>query len=58
MRSRPLYGPLGNWSVVEAPQVSAPTKRSLRLSTDSPHKPLRPCANDEIMLLIKRVRLK
>jgi hypothetical protein len=58
MSRRPLSGPLGNWSVVEAPQGSAPTKGSLCLSTGGPHKALRLCANDEIMLLIKRVRLK
>jgi hypothetical protein len=34
----------------------ATTKRSLSLSNDGPHKPLRQIANDEIMLLIKRVR--
>ena len=58
MTRRPLSGPLGDWSVVEAPQGSAAAKRSLYLSTASLHKALRLWANDEIMLLIKRVRLK
>jgi hypothetical protein len=58
MSTGPLSGPPGDWSVVGAPQGSAVTKRSLCLSTDGPHKALRLCANDEIMLLIKRVRLK
>jgi hypothetical protein len=58
MSRRPLSGPLGYWSVVEAPQGSGATKGSLSLSTGGPHKVLRLCANDEIMLLIKRVRLK
>jgi hypothetical protein len=58
MSRRPLSSPLGDWSVVQAPQGSAPAKRSLCLSTDGPHKALRLRPNDEIMLLIKRVRLK
>jgi hypothetical protein len=58
MSRRPLFGSLGNRTVVGALKVLATTKRSLCLSTDGPHKALRLCANDEIMLLIKRVRLK
>jgi hypothetical protein len=56
MSKRPLSGPLGDWS--EAPQGSAAVKRSLCLSAGGPHKALRLCPNDEIMLLIKRVRPK
>jgi len=58
MSSRPLFRFRGGWSALEAAHGSAPTKRALCLAAAGPHKALRLCANDEIMLIIKRVRLR
>jgi hypothetical protein len=58
MSSGPLSRFRGGWSVVEAARGLAPTKRALCLAAARPHKALRLCANDEIMLIIKRVRLR
>jgi hypothetical protein len=58
MNRRARSGLAGDWSLVGAPQAWAATKRPLCLSIDGPHKALQLCANDEIMFLIKRVRLK
>jgi hypothetical protein len=53
-----LFGQLRNRSVVGGLKGLATTKRFLWQSTDGGHKALRLSANDEIMLIIKRVRLK
>jgi hypothetical protein len=58
MNRRPLSNPLGDCSVVEAPQGSAPTKKVSVPVDRQRHRALQRFANDEIMLLIKRVRLK
>jgi hypothetical protein len=56
MSRRQLSHPLGNWSVVEAGKVLATKKRSPCRPNGGSHKALRRFANDEIMLLIRRVR--